>query len=286
MFKRQTTGSVVCASCGSLVGVNDAQCYSCGRRNPGLWGFAPLLRQIGNDFGFLNIALYGCAAMYVFSLMLTLKDGQSIMGNGLFSILQPGRLATFRLGVSGAVPVFGYDMWWTVLSAGWLHGSALHIAFNMMALRQIGPAAEHIYGGSRVVIIYVLSSACGFLLSSVGPPLPLIGGGAGFTLGASAAIFGLVGALMYYGRRSGSSLMTSQLTSYVVSMAILGVMLPGIDNYAHAGGFVGGYFVGMWLDPLKPERLTHMIGALLCLVATVLAILASFVYAAALIRMG
>lgn len=278
MFKRQTTGSVVCASCGSLVGVNDPQCYSCGRRNPGLWGFAPALRRLGNDFGFVTIVLYGCVALYVLSLVLTLKDGEDIMGNGLFSILHPGRLATLRLGVSGSVPVFQLGMWWTVLSAGWLHGSALHIIFNMMALRQIGPAAADIYGGSRVVIVYVLSSACGFLLSSAGPPLPLIGGGAGFTLGASAAIFGLVGALMYYGRRSGSSLMTSQLTSYVVSMAILGVIVPGIDNYAHAGGFAGGYVVGMWLDPLKPERPTHMLWALLCLVATVLAILASLVF--------
>ena len=49
MFKRQRTGSVVCASCGSLVGVNDEQCYSCGRRNPGLWGFGPLLRHLGAE---------------------------------------------------------------------------------------------------------------------------------------------------------------------------------------------------------------------------------------------
>ena len=51
MFKRQTTGSVVCASCGSLVGVNDDTCYQCGRRNPGLWGFGPMLRAFGNDLG-------------------------------------------------------------------------------------------------------------------------------------------------------------------------------------------------------------------------------------------
>jgi rhomboid protease GluP len=288
MFKRQTTGSVVCASCGSLVGVNDAQCYSCGRRNPGLWGFAPLLRRMGNDFGFLNVVVFGCAGLYAVSLALTLMDGGSIMGSGLLSILRPGELATLRLGLSGAVPVFGYGMWWTVLSAGWLHGSALHILFNMMAVRQIGAVTADIYGGSRVVIIYTLSSACGFLLSSTAgyimPQLPIIGG-APFTLGASAAIFGLVGALMHYGRRGGSSLMTSQLTSYVVSMAIFGVIVPGIDNYAHAGGFVGGYLVGMWLDPLKPERINHMVGALLCLVATVLAILASLVFVSSQLRL-
>ena len=53
MFNRQKTGSVVCASCGSLVGVRDEKCYNCGQRNPGMWGFAPMLRSLGNDLGFV-----------------------------------------------------------------------------------------------------------------------------------------------------------------------------------------------------------------------------------------
>jgi rhomboid protease GluP len=282
MFKRQKTGSVVCASCGSLVGVNDEQCYTCGRRNPGLWGFGPVLRRLGHDFGFVTLVVYGCSAMYVLSLLLTLMDHESIVGGGsILSMLSPGRLATLRLGLSGAVPVFNAHMWWTVLSAGWLHGGALHILFNMIAMRQIGPPTAEIYGGARTIIIYTVASACGFVLSSLAghymPPLPIVGG-APFTLGASAAIFGLVGALMYYSRRTGSSLMTSQLSGYVLSMAVFGILVPGIDNYAHAGGFAGGYFLGMWLDPLKPERVNHIAGALACLVATVLAIVASFLW--------
>jgi rhomboid protease GluP len=280
MFKRQKTGSVVCASCGSLVGVNDEQCYSCGRRNPGLWGFGPLLRRLGNDFGFVNFVIYGCTGMYLLSLLLTVMDGENPMGGDMFSMLHPGQLASLRLGMSGAAPVFA-GLWWTVLSAGWLHGSALHILFNMMALRQIGPAAAEIYGGARMVILYTVSSVCGFVLSSLAghymPRLPIIGG-ASYTLGASAAIFGLVGALMYYGRRTGSSQMTSQLTGYVLSMAVFGILVPGIDNYAHAGGFAGGYLLGKWLDPLQPERVNHIAGAIACLVATALAILASFVW--------
>ena len=57
-------------------------------------------------------------------------------------------------GASGAYPVFGYGRWWTILSAGWLHGGALHILFNMMWVRQIGPAVADIYGAGRMVIIY------------------------------------------------------------------------------------------------------------------------------------
>ena len=82
MFKRQTTGSVVCASCGSLVGVNDDKCYSCGRRNPGLWGFGPMLRAFGNDLGFVALVVYGCSALYVVSLALTVMLGGNIMGSG------------------------------------------------------------------------------------------------------------------------------------------------------------------------------------------------------------
>ena len=82
MFKRQRTGSVVCASCGSLVGVNDEQCYSCGRKNPGLWGFGPLLRRFGSDFGFVQMVVYGCSGIYAISLLLTVILGGDIMGGG------------------------------------------------------------------------------------------------------------------------------------------------------------------------------------------------------------
>jgi rhomboid protease GluP len=280
MFKRQTTGSVVCASCGSLVGVNDEQCYTCGRRNPGMWGYAPLLRQLGNDFGFVPLVVYGCSALYILSLVLTLMVGGNVMGRGLFSILSPAPFATSLLGVSGAYPVFLQHRWWTVLSAGWLHGSALHILFNMMVFRQLAPAIAEIYGGPRLVIIYTISSVTGFLLSSCAgylmPPVPILGGAA-FTLGASAAILGLLGALVHYGGRGGSSMIRSQATSYTISILIFGVLMPGIDNYAHIGGFAGGYLASAWLDPLKPGRVNHMIGALACLLATALAILASIV---------
>jgi len=278
MFKRQRTGSVVCVSCGSLVGVNDDQCYSCGRRNPGLWGYAPLLRRLGNDLGFVPIIVYSCAALYVIGLLLTAMRGGNIMGSGSpLGILAPGGDIQFLLGESGALPVFLYGRWWTVLSAAWLHGSILHILFNMMWVRSLGPSTADLYGGPRMVIIYTAGSAGGFALSSVLGlyGLPLFG--APYTVGASAPIFGLLGALMYYGRRSGSSLVHAEAKGYAVAFFVFGLIMPGIDNAAHAGGFVGGYLAGMWLDPLKPERINHMIIALVCLVATALAILASIV---------
>ena len=280
MFKRQTTGSVVCASCGSLVGVNDEQCYTCGRRNPGLWGYAGVLRRLGNDFGFVPLVIYGCAVLYMLTIVLTMMLGGNVMGGDLFSMLAPADLVAFMFGMSGADPVFGLRRWWTILSAGWLHGSVLHIVFNMMWVRDLGPVVADIYGGARLAIIYMVSSAAGFLLSSVLGYMPIslpIIGGAARTLGASAGICGLVGALLHYGNRGGSSMIRSHAISCAVTVFISGLLMARVDNSAHLGGFVGGYFASVMLDPLKPERVNHMVIALLLLVATVLAILASII---------
>ncbi len=281
MFSRQKTGSVVCASCGSLVGVNDERCYSCGRRNPGLWGFGPMLRRFGNDLGFVTLVIYGCAGLYAATLVATVALGGAVMSPGnVMNFLAPNPYVTLAFGASGAEPVFGYNMWWTVLSAGWLHGSALHILFNMLWVRQLGPATADVYGAGRMVIIYTCSSATGFLLSSIagqlfqGVPIPFLRG-AGLTLGASAPIFGLLGALVYYGRRGGSSMIGAQAKQYALVMFIFGLFMGGIDNYAHAGGFLGGYLAGIWLDPLKPERMDHLALAAACLGATALAVVAS-----------
>lgn len=279
MFKRQRTGSVICTSCGKLVGVQDETCWNCGRRNPGLWGFAPFLRRIGNDLGFMSIVLWGCAALYIATLLV---DPGGIRTSGM-SILAPSTRALFIFGASGAIPVFAYGRWWTVLSAAWLHGNILHIVFNMMWVRQLAPDVSELYGGSRLVVIYTVSSITGFLLSSwagtfIG--LPAILRGAAFTLGASAPIFGLLGALVVYGRRGGSSHISNQAMTFAVIMFIFGFVMPGIDNFAHLGGFLGGYAAGLLLDPLRQERLNHMIGALICMVLTALSVLASLLQGA------
>src|SRR5258705_13933260 len=106
MLRRQTTGSVICTSCGVLVGVGDDRCYNCGRRNPGLWGFAPLLRNLGNDFGFVPLVVYGCSILYVAGLVVTVALGGDVMGGGnLFGLLSADRIVNIGLGASGAVPV-------------------------------------------------------------------------------------------------------------------------------------------------------------------------------------
>src|SRR5512136_2815791 len=104
MFGRKRTGAVICASCGKLVGAQDEVCYNCGRRNPALWGFAPLLRRLGYDLGFVSIVMWGCAALYVATLAV---DPAGIRNSGL-SFLAPSPRSMIMFGASGAYPVFGF----------------------------------------------------------------------------------------------------------------------------------------------------------------------------------
>jgi rhomboid protease GluP len=275
MFRRQKSGSVLCSSCGKLVGVHDDVCLNCGQKNPGLWGFAPFFRHLGTDFGFTPIVIWGCVALYTAALLV---DPRGIRMSGI-SILAPSTKSLFLFGASGAIPIFGYSRWWTVLSAAWLHGGLIHIAFNLMWVRQLAPDVAALFGGARAFIIYTIASMAGFFLSSFAGlifsviPISFLRG-ASLTVGASASIFGLLGALVAYGRR-GSSHISGQAMSYAVIMFIFGFLMPGIDNYAHLGGFVGGYVTALLLDPLKPEQMKHIVGAIFCLALTVASILAS-----------
>jgi rhomboid protease GluP len=276
-LKRKTEGSVLCVSCGVLVGVQDDRCYNCGRRNPGLWGYAPALRSLGQDFGFVPLMTGSVIVLFVLALLLSRGDMQMMT-------LSPSGAMLFLLGASGAVPVFDYGRWWTLLTAGWLHGNLLHIFFNVLWIRQLAPAIGEIYGPSRMIIIYTAASIMGFALSSVAGeflwwmPIYFLRG-AQLTVGASAAIFGLLGAAVYYGRRSGNSSASGVGLQYAVLLGVFGLIFPGVDNYAHAGGFLGGYVTAILLDPLKPERVDHMVIAGVCLLATLLSIVASILTA-------
>jgi rhomboid protease GluP len=278
MLKRQTQGSVLCTSCGVLVGVNDDRCYNCGRRNPGLWGFAPAIRSLGRDLGFVPFVIGSCFFLYVLSLLAS--RGEIGMG-GMMSMLSPNPLSLIQFGASGAVPVFQLGMWWTVLSAGWLHGSALHILMNMLWVRDLAPVTAELYGPGRMVIIYVVGSVVGFTASTLAfvvlGGMPFIGGSR-LTVGASAALFGLFGSLVYYGKRTGSRHVREAGLQYALMAGLFGFIMPGIDNWAHAGGFAGGYLAALLLDPLKPERLDHILFALVCLGLSLAAVAASFIY--------
>ena len=230
-----------------------------------MWGFTPLLKKMGHDLGFVQIVIGICSALYLATLLVDPGGSQG----GLLSMFSPSLKSLFLFGASGAVPVFQEGRWWTLISAAWLHGGLLHILFNMMWVRQLAPATSTEYGIGRTVIIYTTSSITGFLMSSWG--------GAAFTVGASAPIFGLLGALVYAGKR-GSSAVERQAWGYAIMLFIFGLMMPNVDNWAHFGGFAGGYLISQWLDPMQPERTDHLIAALVCIALTLLSILISILH--------
>ena len=133
----------------------------------------------------------------------------------------------------------------------------------MMWVRDLGPAVADVYGAGRMVVIYTIAGACGFLLSSVaGAYFPRAAAASRCGVHARARrppIFGLLGALVYYGRRTGSHLVHGQAVRYASILGVMGLLMPGVDNFAHAGGFAGGYLAALMLDPLKPERIDHIV---------------------------
>jgi rhomboid protease GluP len=270
---------VLCSGCGQLVGVNDAECLNCGRRRPGRRGVGAWVAGALDMDTFVMIVTWTCLALYLSTLA---ADWNGVAPEAGFDILSPSLRAAYLFGASGAVPVLQFGRWWTLLSASWLHGGLLHIAFNLLWIRDLLPLVGRLLGASRAVILYVVSGVTGFLTSTVAGvvigPMPIIGAGT-FTLGASACIFGMLGALLALGRRGGDVILRTQARLWILGGVVMGFIIPGIDNWAHFGGFAGGYLCALVLNPLKPERPGHAMAALACLLASWAAVLYSVVTA-------
>ncbi len=249
----------------------------CGARRPGLFGFSLALRDLGRDFGFAPLVIAVCVVVYLAQLVV---DPSALRQGGLLSLFGPSRCVSFLFGASGGLPVFGYDRFWTILSAGWLHGGLLHIGLNLYWLRQLAPQVATLYGPGRSISIDLLGSAAGFATTTVLSlvRLPLVHG-SNMTVGASAALCGWLGALLYYGHRTGQRRVSrDMLWGLVAPFILIGFLLPGIDNWAHIGGFAGGYGAARLLDPLRPERTNHVVMALVLLAASLLAVVWSIVH--------
>jgi rhomboid protease GluP len=142
----------------------------------------------------------------------------------------------------------------------------------MMAFMNIGPMVEELYGSARYLFIFVVTGAVGFLASS------LFGS---VSVGASGSILGLVGVLLAVtGSRqsAGARMLRSQLVSWVVSIAVLGFLMPGIDNFAHGGGFVAGYLLGRLIPDRPPADVTEQKSANVLGWTAALAVAVSFVF--------
>ncbi|MGH7279503.1 MAG: rhomboid family intramembrane serine protease [Candidatus Rokuibacteriota bacterium] len=273
---RKTSGAIICPSCGRLTTADADACFVCGRRRPGMWGFAGPLRTLFRASSFTTLTMIACVALYVASLVF--DPVGALRPRGPFDLFSPTSRALDMLGMTGAF-AWAQGRWWTLLTAIYLHGSLLHILFNVLWIRQLGPAVEELYGPARMVLIFTFSGVAGFVISNaMGVP---------FTVGASGSIFGLLGAMVAFGHRRGGAFGSMVLRQYGQWALILFVfgLLPGtsINNWAHGGGFVGGIAAGLALslsdgrDETPVERLAAVGIVALTVLAFGLALWTAFV---------
>jgi rhomboid protease GluP len=224
----------MCPSCRAFVTTSDKVCPYCQaplgqraveRRNPGeiLGGLIPHARFTTVMILLINTALF---------------------------IAEYGIMAAGQ-----SVPAAYMDgQWWRLVTAGFLHSGILHILMNSWVLFDLGAEVEMLYGTSRLIVFYFVSTVTGFAASSH------IGGH--LSVGSSAGIFGLIGAMLAFGFTDRSSLgmqVKSLYTRWVIYGLVLS-FLPGVDFWAHVGGIAGGFLSGwlastprarmMWKEPL------------------------------------
>jgi membrane associated rhomboid family serine protease len=247
--KCQRCGRPICGQCQTIapVGVHCPECVREAR------GSAPSSRSIGTRFARAvsptsqrPVVTYAIIALCVIVFLLELLTGDnfisgtgnSAVGNALF--YYPGDIT---------------DRPWTIITSLFVHANILHIGLNMYSLLILGPPLERFLGRGRYIALYLLAGVGGDVavdfFSKVG------------VLGASGAIFGLLGALIIFSRRLGFNI--QQLVIVAVINLAAGFVLPGIAWQAHVGGLVLG--VGIAFVYLYTRNSRRRFAQVLALVA-------------------
>lgn len=205
------------------------------------------------------------------------NEGESRMNEDVFSMKKP--VITYALIIINVVVYFLSSMfgliddfavnryyivngeYYRLITGMFLHANLFHLIFNCYALYIIGMQLESFLGKWRYIIVYLLSGLAGSALS--------IFMSTGFSVGASGAIFGLLGSLLYFGyhyRVYLETVVKSQIIPLIVLNLLIGLM-PGIDNWAHIGGLIGGVFATMFVGiKYKSTKFEMINGAVLYLI--------------------
>ncbi len=258
--------SILCPNCRRLISLDEHRCPYCETARPGsLLRNNPISRAMGSA-GIVKSLIVINVALFILSLVLW--PGLPRFSMSPFGFLAPDPNSLFYIGATGTFSVFQQGRWWTLLTAGFLHGSLLHLFFNMAAVNYIAPLAIREYGNSRTILIYLIGGVAGFAVSLVGR-VP-------FTVGASASLCSLIGATLYYGKSRGGvygAAIYRQVSGWVIGLLIIGLM-PGINNWGHGGGLLAGIALGYLLgyNEKKGETSLHRSLATVLVLITLLAI--------------
>ncbi len=200
------------------------------------------------------VVTYALIAINVIVFLAEGGGALSISGSPSGSLYEKGSL----FGSIPRVPELGvaYGQWWRIVSSGFLHANLLHIGFNMWVLYYLGVMLEPALGRGRFVLVYGVSLLCGsFGALLVSPHVP--------TVGASGAIFGLMGAAAVELRARQIPLFQSGVGGLIVLNLIISFSVPDISWGGHIGGLIGGALCAAVLRfaDVQRHRLLGLVGA-------------------------
>lgn len=267
----------MCSNCRAFITSDDKICPYCDakvgsraidRRSPAdaAGGLIPHARFTTTVILLINFGLYAATVLY--SMRVT--GSQDVMGVNVRTLVSFGSM----------LPLDRIDgQWWRLITAGFLHGGVFHILMNSWIIFDLGTQVEEIYGTSRYLVLYFVTTIAGFFASGWWT--------ASVSVGASAALFGLIGAMIALGVRQRHTPTGAAMRGHYTQWAIWGLamgLLPGfsIDNAAHIGGLASGFVLGYAIG--TPRLFEHWtdkawrIAATVCVALTVLAFADMFVY--------
>ena len=221
----------MCPHCRAFITTSDKTCPYCGER---VGPRAIDIQQPGEILGGLIphahfttiLILVVNAALFIATTLLsrTMGQGEALLAFG----------AKFGPAITQG------GEWWRLVTAGFLHGGWLHILMNSWVLYDLGAQTEQVYATPRFLVIYFAGTVGGFYLSTIENP--------GLSIGSSAGIMGLIGAMIAFGVANRSSVgrqIRNFYARWVVYIIIFG-LIPSfrVDNWAHIGGLAAGFAVG------------------------------------------
>jgi membrane associated rhomboid family serine protease len=228
------------------VGFQCPECVRSGvRRSP---NYTP--RTLPGDRPVVSYVLIGLNVLAFLAQVVTLRSGENLTFGMLGEFGEAGILVG---------PDVAAGEWWRLVSGGFLHAGLLHIGMNMYVLYAIGPQLERLLGPLRFLGLYfaaLLAGSLGVMLVSPTDP----------TLGASGAIFGLLGAAAAYQVANGINLRDSGLGMLILINLVITFAFSGyVSVGGHVGGLIGGGAVGFGLFQLEQRRVPSIVGAVLAL---------------------
>ncbi|MEL6347018.1 MAG: rhomboid family intramembrane serine protease [Myxococcota bacterium] len=239
--------AILCTNCRKLISSEEAVCPHCGARRPGALA-GPLQQLFRGEIELTDVIVGISAVIYGITILVDVRaafDLSQLTGIfGLLNLGSPSARALYLFGMTGGV-AWNCGHLWTALTATFLHGSLLHIFFNLSWLRMLGPFVSRELGPGRFLALYLVTGVGGFLASNLWNNVP--------TIGASCAIFGLMGALIAYGRRRGGTFgqnLSQQVTAWAIAGFLISFAIPQVNNVGHAGGFITGFAMA-YLFPLR-----------------------------------